>query len=133
MNRDDLTDKPMDALQDLLNNCNISEYEKLIVSMVNHDADPNERLLYDSLGLAEEAGEVVGKVKKTFRVVDNIDGIHANIPREPILKELGDVLFYMVRLINAMGSNLDEVAAMNLYKIIDRRTRGVLIGEGDDR
>lgn len=133
MNRDDLTDKPMDALQDLLNDCNISEYEKLIVSMVNHDTDPNERLLYDSLGLAEEAGEVVGKVKKTFRIVDSIDGIHANIPREPILKELGDVLFYMVRLINAMGSNLDEVAAMNLYKIIDRRTRGVLIGEGDDR
>ena len=50
-----------------------------------------------------------------------------------VLKELGDVLFYVTALSNIFGGNLRKTMEMNMEKLDDREQRGVLKGSGDNR
>ena len=81
---------------------------------------------YYALGLVGEAGEVAEKVKKVYRDKIRIDNV-------AIAREIGDVLWYAARLAETLGMSLDEVARLNIEKLIDREMRGVLKGSGDDR
>ena len=101
--------------------------------------DCPDELVYGILGLTEEAGEVSGKIKKYWR--DKIY-LHPNdydfdsIPREDrdaIIKELGDVLWYLNDIALHIGTTLNEVAVRNLAKIKDRVERGTIHGAGDNR
>ena len=83
------------------------------------------RLVENTLGLVGEAGEVAEKIKKYYR-----DGVSNE---EDIIKELGDVLFYVAALSNFFNSDLSEVALKNLEKLKDRKARGKIKGSGDDR
>lgn len=84
------------------------------------------RQVENTLGLVGEAGEVAEKLKKSFR--DN-----AVLDKEDMMKELGDVLFYVAALANLYGGNLQEVAELNVSKLESRQKRGVLQGSGDNR
>lgn len=53
--------------------------------------------------------------------------------RKAMLKELGDILWYVTVLARELGSSLLEVMALNVIKLRDRRARGVSKGSGDDR
>ncbi len=87
-------------------------------------------LVYCTLGLTGESGEFAEHVKKMLRD----DGGQLTLERKKsLLKELGDVLWYMVNLANSMDSDLETVAQMNLEKIQDRKNRGVEKGNGDNR
>lgn len=85
-------------------------------------------------GLAEETGEVVGKFKKLSRdkQVNHFHQIYGK-DRDAVLNELGDVLWYLTEIARRMGSGLKAVAHRNIAKLSDRRERGVLQGEGDNR
>ncbi len=83
-------------------------------------------LNFIGLAICEEAGEIAGKLKKLSRG----DG---NITREMILNELGDTLYYVTKLANSLGSNLNEVMVMNIEKLESRMERGTLKGSGDER
>ena len=80
--------------------------------------------------LGEEAGEVLGKVKKWGR-----DTGYAKDARlfKDIKGELGDVLWCVARMAMECGWSLDEIGRTVLDKLEDRRRRGVLHGEGDNR
>jgi len=84
------------------------------------------RQVENTLGLVGEAGEVAEKLKKSFR--DN-----AVLDKEDMMKELGDVLFYVAALANLYGGTLQEVAELNVSKLESRQKRGVLQGSGDNR
>jgi NTP pyrophosphatase (non-canonical NTP hydrolase) len=88
------------------------------------------RVLYPALGLASEAGEVAGKIKKVLR---DQDGDFAKAPVEAIKDELGDVLWYVAVLAGDLGLALDDIAAANLSKLSSRMERGRLSGGGDRR
>jgi NTP pyrophosphatase (non-canonical NTP hydrolase) len=83
-----------------------------------------------ALGLASEAGEVAGKIKKLYRdkngLINTVDDIE-------IVKELGDVLWYLSRVAEDIGYDLEFIAAMNLEKLSDRKERNQLGGAGDHR
>lgn len=87
---------------------------------------PKEQaLVYLTLGLTSEAGEVAGKVKKMIRdgginVMDTID-------------EIGDVFYYLARLCDELNISAEEVLQKNITKLLDRKARGVLGGSGDKR
>jgi NTP pyrophosphatase (non-canonical NTP hydrolase) len=90
---------------------------------------PDEyRILYPTLGLSGEAGEVADKVKKIVR-----DGEHHLFYKDDIAKELGDVLWYVAILARDLGYSLEEIAQTNLDKLEDRKNRNMLKGSGDDR
>lgn len=86
-----------------------------------------EAITYCALGLASEAGEVAGKMKKILR-----DGDTDKL-RDGLLDELGDVLWYAARLADEMGRSLSSVAEMNIDKLNGRAERGTLQGSGDTR
>jgi NTP pyrophosphatase (non-canonical NTP hydrolase) len=82
-------------------------------------------VVYPSLGLAGESGEVAEKVKKWIR-----DG---NLDRAAIEKELGDVLWYISALACDLDLELEQIAERNIQKLTDRAARGKIQGSGDDR
>ncbi len=86
-------------------------------------------IAYDGLGLGE-AGEVQGKIKKIIR--DN-GGIVTHEHVEEIMKELGDILWYISSMCDTLGINMEDVATYNIDKLKSRRDRGTLHGSGDNR
>jgi len=87
-------------------------------------------IVYPTLGLANEAGEVAGKVKKIFR--DHGGAISAE-DREALKQELGDVLWYLAQICTELDVSLQEVAEANLEKLFSRLERNQIRGSGDDR
>ena len=87
-------------------------------------------IIYPALGLANEAGEVLGKIKKVLR--DN-DGDFTPEKREEIGEEIGDVLWYISALARDLDLCLNGLAQRNLNKLNSRLSRGVLGGSGDNR
>lgn len=77
-------------------------------------------------GLSVEANELLDKHVKTIR-----DGNH--IERDTIVKELGDVIWFVAMIAEFNDIPFQEIAIENLSKLRDRATRGVLSGSGDDR
>jgi len=57
-------------------------------------------VIYPTLGLTNEAGEVAGKIKKVFR---DKDGIISDETREALKAELGDVLWYLSQTATELG------------------------------
>lgn len=88
-----------------------------------------EAVSYVGLGLGE-VGEVQGKLKKIVR--DHEGDCPPDLERA-IKKELGDSLWYIARLCEELGFDLEEVAMGNLEKLEDRKGRGVIGGSGDER
>lgn len=86
--------------------------------------------IYPTLGLADEAGEVVGKVKKVIRDKNEIMDEETKMA---IAKELGDVLWYVAQMATELGLSLDEIASCNIKKLLNRQTEGTLRGNGDNR
>lgn len=66
-----------------------------------------------SLGVTGEAGEVADIVKKVV-------GHGHPLDRAALVKELGDVLWYVAAIAHVLGSDLDEVAAANIAKLRKR-------------
>lgn len=87
-------------------------------------------IVYPTLGLVNEAGEVAGKIKKIFR---DKGGEIGEEERQALKSELGDVLWYLTQICTELDLTLEEVAAYNLEKLLDRLERGVIRGEGDVR
>lgn len=86
--------------------------------------------LYPALGLAEEAGEVAGKYAKAIR---DEGGVISEECKAAIVKELGDVLWFVAELATCLEVDLDLVAEINLQKLASRQARGKINGDGDDR
>ena len=87
-------------------------------------------VIYPTLGLVNEAGEVAGKIKKVFR--DKGGEINVET-REALKAELGDVLWYLAQTCTELDLSLDEVAEANITKLMDRQARGKIQGDGDNR
>lgn len=87
-------------------------------------------VIYPTLGLVNEAGEVAGKIKKIFR---DRQGVISEAEREALKAELGDVLWYIAQVCTELNLPMDEVAQANLEKLLDRQARGKIRGDGDNR
>lgn len=92
---------------------------------------PKEQaIVYTTLGLVSEAGEIAGKVKKVIR--DN-DGVYSADTKKALEAEVGDVLWYVAAVCEALEISMADVASANLKKLADRQNRGVISGCGDNR
>lgn len=105
---------------------NINDYQDQAVKTAIY----KHPVIYPALGLANEAGEVLGKIKKVLR--DN-DGDFTAEKREEIGSEIGDVLWYIAALARDLDLSMSDIAQCNLDKLNSRMARGVLGGSGDNR
>lgn len=117
---------------------NFTEFQKVAHSFASYGDNP----MYAYLGLAEEAGEVAGKVAKFIRHNDGLApqcGFNYALKSEKdsfarsLKKELGDVLWFVAEIATINGMTLDDIAEQNVGKLADRKKRGVIDGSGDDR
>lgn len=82
------------------------------------------------LGLAGEAGEVAEKFKKILR---DKDGAISEADKLEILKEMGDVLWYLATISRYLKADFQAVAGMNIGKLSKRLETDKLHGSGDNR
>lgn len=92
--------------------------------------DIDATLLAQVLGLVGESGEIAEKFKKIIR---DKEGVLTPEDKKEIVKELGDILWYVNAVAILLDSSLEEVAKMNLEKVLSRKERGVTKGSGDNR
>ncbi len=87
-------------------------------------------VLYPTLGLTGEAGEVSDKIKKVIR---DHDGVFTTSIKLDIAEELGDVLWNIAVLASELGYSLQQIAEINIEKLNSRKARDVIKGSGDHR
>ena len=84
---------------------------------LNPALDDRERLLDAAAGLSEEAGEVLGQVRKHLFQGKALD-------RQAMAEELGDALWCLAMVAGELGLPLDELARGNLEKLQRRHPGG---------
>lgn len=89
-----------------------------------------DRIIYPTLGLASEAGEVCGKVKKILR---DSQGYFSPEDKIQLQSELGDVLWYVAAICSDLNLDMSTVASNNIAKLQDRLVRNKIQGSGDNR
>lgn len=88
----------------------LDDYQRAARRTINTSLDQRDRLLDAVAGLAEEAAEVLGLVRK--RELQKRD-----VPAERLREELGDVLWCLATTADALGLSLTEVAEANQAKL----------------
>ena len=107
---------------------NILEYQ--IKARKTAIYDDKDKIIYPTLGLVGEAGEVSNKVKKIIRDDNNT---LTEQKKQDLLSEIGDVLWYLANLATDLNLSLNEVAEYNLKKLNKRKEENKLTGSGDTR
>ena len=112
----------------------INEYQKKAHTFADYampctnDADCG--YCYPVMGLTEEAGEVAGKFGKAIR---DYNGYISEERKAEIVKELGDVTWFVAELCTFLDVTLEEVMQKNIDKLTSRKERNVIHGNGDNR
>lgn len=106
----------------------LNDYQKEALSTAVYGS--GSKIIYPTLGLAGEAGEVADKVKKVLR--DN-NGEFDEWRKLQIAAEIGDVLWYIAALTNDLGYTMEDIAKLNLGKLKSRRENNTIHGDGDNR
>lgn len=110
---------------------NFDEYQKLTATTAVYPGSGGiSGLTYAALGLNGEAGEVADKVKKLLR---DHNGNMSHDQCLAIVKELGDVLWYLSQMCSELRVPMSYVADLNINKLRDRAARAAIRGEGDER
>ena len=103
-------------------------YQKVALTTAIYPRE--QAIIYPTLGLTGEAGEVANKVKKIIR-----DG--SNFKDEKLVSEIkaeiGDCLWYIAVLASDFDIKLSDIASANLEKLEKRKERGTIHGSGDNR
>jgi len=87
-------------------------------------------LQYVVLGLCGECGEVAENIKKSIR---DDKGFISSDRQDALIKELGDVLWYLSQIAGELDTTLETIALRNLAKLRKRQRDNTLHGSGDDR
>lgn len=103
----------------------------------------SENILYMLFNLQGEVGELSSKIAKLIRkgkmkVDSTLDGHTHEIDAteeemQAIAYECGDVLWQLSGVCSVLGFSLADVANANLEKLASRKSRGVIVGNGDNR
>ena len=108
---------------------NLDEYQKLALRTAAPKDKKNE-IFHLLLSLCGESGEIAEKAKKIIR---DKDSDFSQWDKEDIIKELGDVLWYVAVIANYFDIPLNEVGEKNIAKLADRMKRNMIHGSGDNR
>lgn len=91
----------------------INEYQKLAMRTLNTEIEKKELILNASMGLCGESGEVIDLVKKHLFQGHDLD-------EEVLIKELGDVAWYLAEAATALNVDISEILEKNIKKLENR-------------
>ena len=94
-----------------------SEFVENLMSRKTHFRKCPPALLHASMGLSEEAGEILGIAKKSMWYGKNLDKVN-------LLEEMGDSIHYFQMLCNSMNVTISEVIKLNMAKLQIRYPEG---------
>lgn len=95
----------------------INEYQELAMRTLNKDIKKEDILVNGAMGLCGESGEVIDLIKKHL-----FQGHDLN--KEDIIKELGDIAWYLAETATALDVDLEEVFIKNIEKLKKRFPNG---------
>ncbi len=91
----------------------VDKYQELAMRTLNPEIDKKELILNAAMGLCGESGEVIDLVKKHLFQGHDLDD-------EKLIKELGDVAWYLAEAATALNINLSEILEKNIKKLENR-------------
>jgi NTP pyrophosphatase (non-canonical NTP hydrolase) len=98
---------------------NLNDYQKLCRLTAKKFKDREKEIMTWGLGIAGEAGDVAGCIKKTFA--------HGNDQKAGIRENIGDTLWYAAMICNHFGWDLDEILEENIKKLEARHPKGFTV------
>ena len=91
-------------------------YQSLAARTINSNLSSDETLMHALHGLAGEVGEIHSIFQKKYQghVVD----------KEHLIKEMGDLLWFIAELCTAIGCDMESVMKTNIKKLKERYPEG---------
>ena len=94
-----------------------NEYQKLAMTTLNPALSKKDVLINGVMGLCGESGEAIDLVKKHLHQGHPLD-------KEKLIKELGDIAWYLAETAYALDTDLDTVLEQNIAKLKARYPEG---------
>lgn len=94
-----------------------NEYQKLAMKTLNPKLSKKDVLINGVMGLCGESGEAIDIVKKHLAQGHELD-------KEKLIKELGDIAWYLAETAYALDVSLEEVLSLNIEKLKKRYPEG---------
>ena len=104
----------------------VNEYQELAMRTVNTEMSRRDMLINSVMGLCGESGEAIDIVKKWFAHGKELD-------REHLVKELGDVAWYLAEAATALDISLEKILAGNIEKLKKRYPDGFSCDRANNR
>ena len=104
----------------------VNEYQKAAMETLNPALDKKDVLINSVMGLCGESGEAIDIVKKWLMQGHELDKAH-------LIKELGDVAWYLAEVATALDVPLEAVFQGNLDKLRQRFPNGFDVGASVNR
>lgn len=95
----------------------VNDYQKLAMTTLNPALSKKDVLINGVMGLCGESGEAIDIVKKHLAQGHDLD-------REGLIKELGDIAWYLAETATALDVTLEEVLERNIEKLRKRYPEG---------
>ena len=95
----------------------VNEYQKLAMTTLNPALDKKDVLINSVMGLCGESGEAIDIVKKWMAQGHELD-------KEHLVKELGDIAWYLAEAATALDISLEDVFKGNIDKLKSRYPEG---------
>ena len=95
----------------------VNEYQNLAMRTLNPELDKKDVLINSVMGLCGESGEAIDIVKKWLAHGHPLD-------KEKLIKELGDVAWYLAEAATALDVPLEEIFEKNIDKLKARYPEG---------
>lgn len=94
-----------------------NEYQKLAMATLNPSLEKKDILINSVMGLCGEAGEAIDIVKKWLAQGHELK-------KEQLLKELGDIAWYLAEAATALETPLEDILQANIEKLKKRYPTG---------
>ena len=95
----------------------VNDYQKEAMTTLNPALDKKDVLINSVMGLCGESGEAIDIVKKWLTQGHDLD-------KEHLIKELGDIAWYLAEAATALDVPLETVLQGNLDKLRQRFPNG---------
>lgn len=103
-----------------------NKYQTLAMTTLNKELNKKDVLINAVMGLCGESGEAIDIVKKHLHQGHELD-------KEKLIKELGDIAWYLAEASYALGVDLSTVLERNIDKLKARYPEGFSVDKSINR